>query len=277
MGGLPRRSGARRRLLSRSSLGVGGSTIARLTRRCRRTGASVAALPLAPAAERHYRYTAMATDNLDRTTERRIARIQEILNAHGDTEDFVEAGTLALAVLHDTIGTGHPLAAAIAPAVEKRDWFSLTGSCRTLVTIFKDGGLQSPRLRIAHESDGDILVVAKNQLGAVETTGDPGQKQMRLAIAAFLAGAALEDAMRRLCDSEGIAYDSANTSLSKLQQALYSPGKRVEVITAADNKNVTAWGETRNNADHGNFQALSLTNVTVMTMGVEEFLNRHLP
>jgi hypothetical protein len=218
----------------------------------------------------------MTTDNLDRTVERRIARIQEVLNAGGAVEDFVEAGTLALAVLHDTTGTGHPLAAAIRPAVEKGDWISLTGSCRTVVTLFKDGGLQSPRLRIAHEIDADILVVAKNQLRAVEATADPAQKQMRLAIGAFLAGAALEDAMRRLCDSKGIVYDMTNTSLSKLQQTLYSPGKGVEVITPADNKNITAWGETRNNADHGHFQALSLTDVTVMTMGVEEFLNRHL-
>jgi hypothetical protein len=189
----------------------------------------------------------------------------------------VEAGTLALSILHDTVGDGHPLAAAIRPAVEKGDWISLTGSCRTIVTLFTDGGLQNPRLRIVHELDADILIVAKNQLRAADGTADIQQKQLRLATAAFLAGAALEDALRRLRDSRGVAYDASNTSLSKLVQALYSPSTGVEIITLADNKNITAWGETRNNADHGRFSLLTVTDVTVMTMGVEAFLNRYLP
>jgi hypothetical protein len=216
-------------------------------------------------------------DTLDRAIERRIARIQQVLAAEGEVEDYVEAGTLALSILHDTVGDGHPLAVAIRPAVDHSNWILLKGACRSVVALFADGGLQNPRLRIAHELDADILIVAKNQLKAADGMADPQQKQLRLATAAFLAGAALEDALRRLCDSRGVAYDPSSTSLSRLVQALYSPSSGAEVITLADHKNITAWGETRNNADHGRFSLLTNIDVMAMTIGIEAFLNRYLP
>lgn len=98
-----------------------------------------------------------------------------------------------------------------------------------------------------------------------------------MAIAAFLAGASLEDALRRLCDAQGIAYDVGRTSISKLQLALYQPSKKIEAISVSENKQITAWGDTRNKADHGRFGEITHTEVVAMVLGVRAFLDKHLP
>ena len=103
------------------------------------------------------------------------------------------------------------------------------------------------------------------------------QKQLQLAIAAFLAGAALEDALRRLCDAHEIVYDAQRSTIAKLQAALYQPSNEVEVVTGSENKQITAWGDTRNKADHGKFSELTHSEVLTMVIGVRGFIDRHLP
>jgi len=114
------------------------------------------------------------------------------------------------------------------------------------VALCEEGSLKSPRLAIAREIEGDILDIAQAQVQAAETSRDSAQKQLQLAIAAFLSGASLEDALRRLADADGVAYDTQRTSVSKLQAALFQPSKQVEVISTSENKQITAWGDTRN-------------------------------
>ena len=99
-------------------------------------------------------------------------------------------------------------------------------------------------------------------------------KQLQLGIAAFLAGAALEDALRRLCDTGGISYNPQRTSISKLREALYQP---LEVISRSDNTQITAWGDTRNKADHGRFSEITHSEVLSMVIGVRGFIDKHLP
>ena len=101
----------------------------------------------------------------------------------------------------------------------------------------------------------------RGQIEAAERNTDTTHKQLQLGIAAFLAGAALEDALRRLCDARGVGYDPQRTSISILQAALYQPSKQIEVISGSENKQITAWGETRNNADHGRFNEITHTEV----------------
>jgi len=49
------------------------------------------------------------------------------------------------------------------------------------------------------------------------------------------------------------------------------------VISSSDNKQITAWGDTRNKADHGKFDDLTTAEVLAMVIGVRGFLEKHLP
>ena len=83
-----------------------------------------------------------------------------------------------------------------------------------MVTLYEQGRLRNPRLAIAHEIEGDILDIAQKQVEASEKNADETQKQLQRAIAAFLAGAALEDALRRLCDAHGVSYNPQRATIS---------------------------------------------------------------
>ena len=208
------------------------------------------------------------------------ARIEKIKHLSGDeqgTTQYFEAASLAQTVLNDTVGGSHPLMAAIQSAFEKGDWSRAVAASRGVVTLYEQGGLTSPRLAIAHEIEGDLLDIAQSQLQAAETNQVPEHKQLQLAIAAFLAGASLEDALRRLCAARGISFDAQRTSIAKLQAALFQPSKQIEVISSSENKQITAWGDVRNKADHGKFGDITYAEVLSMVVGVRAFIDRHLP
>ena len=67
-------------------------------------------------------------------------------------------------------------------------------AARSVVTLYDGGMLKSPRLAIAHEIEGDILNIAEEQVKGAEKSTNETHKQLQIAIAAFLASAALEDA-----------------------------------------------------------------------------------
>jgi hypothetical protein len=73
-----------------------------------------------------------------------------------------------------------------------------------------------------------------------------------------------------------VAYDAQRSSIAKLQGALYQPTKRVELISQSENKQITAWGDTRNRADHGKFSEITVAEVTAMIIGVRAFIERRL-
>lgn len=208
------------------------------------------------------------------------ARIEKIKRLSGDEQgstEYFEAASLAQTVLHDTVGGNHPLMAAIQSALEKGDWSRAVAASRGVVTLYEQGALTSPRLAIAHEIEGDILDIAQSQLQAAETNQVAAHKQLQLAIAAFLAGAALEDALRRLCTARRVSFDAQRTSIAKLQAALFQPSKQIEVISSSENKQITAWGDARNKADHGQFSDITYAEVLSMVVGVRAFIDRHLP
>jgi hypothetical protein len=216
----------------------------------------------------------MATPE-EETIKTRIQHIRHLSHEDQGATEFYEAANLAMSVLHDTVGGSHPLYGTLDDALKKSDWSRAVAAARGVIKLYEQGALKSPRLQIAHEIEGDLLDVAQRQGAAAET--DSVQKQTRLAIAAFLAGAALEDALRRLCDARGLAYDTAHTTISKLQSLLYQPSKQIEVITTSENKQITVWGDTRNKADHGKFNEITFTEVVTMIPDVRAFIDRHLP
>ena len=207
----------------------------------------------------------------------RIERIRYLSGEKQGTNAYFEAASLAQTVLHDTVGGNHPLMAALDVAFKAGDWQRAVAVTRGVVTLYDEGALRSPRLVIAHEIEADLLDIAQRQVEAAEKSIDVTHKYLQLAIAAFLAGASLEDALRRLCDDRGIAYDAQRTSISKLQAALFQPSKQIEVISTSENKQITAWGDTRNKADHGRFGDITHAEVLTMVVGIRAFIDRHLP
>jgi hypothetical protein len=197
-------------------------------------------------------------------------------NGQGSSQWF-EAGGLAISVLHDTVGYGHPLLAELNDALKAANYYRVQAASKNVVTLYNEGALTSPRLAIAHEIEGGLLDIAQEQVQEVERSTDPTGKCLKLAIAAFIAGAALEDALRRLCEANNIVYDTQHTSISKLQAALFQPSKGITVISSSDNKQITAWGDTRNKADHGKFNELTYSEVFAMVIGIRGFLEKHLP
>lgn len=218
----------------------------------------------------------MKTDE-NKTIKSRIDRIRQLTDDDQGPEEFYEAAALAQSVLYDTVGGGHPIMATLKSALDASNWERAAAASRSVVALYDEGILKSPRLVIAREIEGDILDIAQSQAQAAEMSKDDRERQLQLAIAAFLAGASLEDALRRLCDSNTLSYDTQRTSISKLQAALFQPSKQIEVISNSENKQITVWGDTRNKADHGRFGEITHIEVVAMVLGVRAFIERHFP
>ncbi len=215
--------------------------------------------------------------SLDEIIKARISEMRRLSDDNQGSNEWFEAASLALTVLHDTVGGSHPLAATIKDALNKADYGRAVASARAVVTLYAQGGLTSPRLAIAHELEGDLLEIAQQQVQQAEKESDPQIKTVRLGIASFLAGAALEDGLRRLCDANGLAYDAQRTTIAKLQAVLYQPSSNVTVISQSETKQITSWGDTRNKADHGKLSELTLAEVIAMVIGVRGFVDKHMP
>ena len=209
--------------------------------------------------------------------QNRIEKIRDLIGE--DREELSEAVSLARSLVYDIRGDNHPVMEDLSKALQllyMRRSSSAIAACRSVIALYEEGGLSSPRLEIAHEIEGDILDIAQKQVEASEKNTDATHKQLQIGIAAFLAGAALEDALRRLCDAHGISYNP-RTSISSLQIELYQPTNQIEVISQSETKQITAWGDTRNKADHGRFSEITHSEVLSMVIGVWGFIDKHLP
>jgi len=89
--------------------------------------------------------------------------------------------------------------------------------------------------------------------------------------AASLTGAVLEDGLRRLSISKGIAIPDS-TKIDKLNVDLARDGIYSKLVQ----KNITAYADIRNNADHGHFDKFSRQDVEAMISWVGRFLAEHL-
>ena len=212
--------------------------------------------------------------------QNRIEKIRDLIE--GGKEELLQAVSLAQSIVYDIRGDNHPLMEALDQGLRLLYMSRLpsepaVAACRSVIALYEQGGLSSPRMEIAHEIEGDILDIAQKQVEMSEGNTDVAHKQLQIGIAAFLAGAALEDALRRLCDANGISYNLQRTSISTLREALYQPSKQIEVISQSENKQITAWGDTRNKADHGRFSEIIHSEVLSMVIGVRGFIDKHLP
>jgi len=126
---------------------------------------------------------------------------------------------------------------------------------------YKDGFLVQIRHLVRAELLDDFLA----QAGAL-------LKQGYHVAAASLAGAVLEDTLRKLCDKNSIAYDPAKSSLNILNTEL----ARAEVYDKLVQKKITAEADLRNSADHGQFDQVKREDVEDMISWVRRFVEEHL-
>jgi len=88
--------------------------------------------------------------------------------------------------------------------------------------------------------------------------------------AASIAGAVLEDCLRRL-HLKHIGPWQGDSGISKLNDAL----RRAEVYGQAVWRQIQVWGDIRNDADHGRFDKVDSGQVKQMIAGIREFIPRH--
>lgn len=112
----------------------------------------------------------------------------------------------------------------------------------------------------------DFLEMSKHLL-------DEGYKDA----AAVIAGSALEAHLKQLCEKNGIEteYEREGNMRSKKADLLNSELAKAEVYSKQDQKSVTAWLDLRNDAAHGNYTNYANEQVSIMIMGVRDFITRN--
>lgn len=86
--------------------------------------------------------------------------------------------------------------------------------------------------------------------------------------AASIAGAVLEDTLRKLCDKNSITYPD-KTNINTLNAEL----ARAEVYDKLIQKEITAKADLRNNADHGQFDKVRKADVEDMVRWIRRFVS----
>ena len=88
--------------------------------------------------------------------------------------------------------------------------------------------------------------------------------------AASIAGAVLEDSLRRL-HLRNIGPWQGDSSITKLNDSL----RKADVYGQAVWRQIQVWGDIRNNADRGHFNEVDPGQVKQMVSGIRDFIARH--
>lgn len=94
--------------------------------------------------------------------------------------------------------------------------------------------------------------------------------------AAVLAGAVLEDALRRLCQRQSPAIDLMSNGRHKTLEPLITELYKADAFNKAKVDQLRAWAKIRNYAAHGEFQKFKRHEVEAMIAGVKNFIADHL-
>ena len=88
--------------------------------------------------------------------------------------------------------------------------------------------------------------------------------------AASIAGAVLEDCLRRL-HLKHVGPWQGDSSIAKLNTGLYTEG----FYSNTQQQQVLAWGAIRNDADHGHFDRVDPNQVRLMIQGIRDFVAKY--
>lgn len=167
-----------------------------------------------------------------------------------------------------------PAAAAISDIEKTRtdqsllwpDFQRAKGSFAGFRRQFEAGLLIDLRASLRNEVHEDFLEQAEAFLS--ETTPVPDSLK---SAATVLAGGVLEDQLRKLAERKGVQI-SGHSTISKLNEELY----RAKVYEKTEMKQVTLWGDYRNNAAHHKPGDVPIDQVKPMIDGIRAFILRHI-
>ncbi len=147
----------------------------------------------------------------------------------------------------------------------------LNGIIRGLKDDYESGLLEDLSRMIESNVAADYLGQAEQLL----KEGQPGKYDH--VPAAVLAGAILEDALRRLCQRQTpqIPLVTPNGQ-SKTMNPLIDDLKKANVFNELKAKQLRSWADIRNAAAHGEFQEFDRKDVEQMLVGVQNFLADYL-
>ena len=89
--------------------------------------------------------------------------------------------------------------------------------------------------------------------------------------AASLAGAVLQDGLRKIADRHSVVHKRGD-GLDSLNQKIAAPG----LYNASTRAQIDSWRHSRNAADHGNFGDYQADDIRRMVEGVRDLLARYL-
>ncbi len=209
---------------------------------------------------------------VDAKIRRRLQQIQaRAAFAHNDSAVFVEVRTQLFTLMHLISPSSEHFARLreeinlCAPTASNH----LIGYVAAIKRDYELGMFDPSAIEVAVITD--YMAQAERLLGE----GKPGKYDH--IPAAVLAGAILEDSLRRLCQRQDppislLKPDGAFKTLDPLIGEL----QKGDVINKAKADQLRGWTKIRNYAAHGEFAAFSRGDVEVMLVGVKTFIAEFL-
>lgn len=198
--------------------------------------------------------------NRDRRERSKSVRKPEIDEDHGKfTEWQMQTLTLLVNVLGREGIYTRAFATEVRTSLDESVYRGL-GILRAVREDIEGGYLSDVRTLVSAEVFTDFLEMAEHLY-------DNGYKDP----AGSLAGAVLEDGLRRVADNKGVKRKTQE-DLSSLNHKLANAG----VYSRLAQKQIQVWTEIRNNADHGRFDEYTAQDVGDMIRGITRFLDEHL-
>jgi hypothetical protein len=181
--------------------------------------------------------------------------------------DYVRIRTEAMNLIHRVCGDSSSHYRAIKSLAESEQtarnsyyYADCVGVLEAAHRDFQDGLLSEIRLLVRADLIDDFLSQAEALL-----------EQGFHIPAASLAGAVLEDSLRKLCDKHSIRY-GPKTKIDTLNSDL----ARAEAYDKLTQKEITAKADLRNNADHGHFDKVRADDVPDMVRWIRRFVTERL-
>ena len=196
-------------------------------------------------------------DRINRLLEKGLDKL-----SYDDDISYVDAAEISLAAtdIFSTIyGASSPQLDMVKEAQDERDTVAtahrMHGYLHELKEAIRAGLIVNIQSETRGEALGDFLVLARESL-------DAEQKD----VAAVLACAALEDALKRCANDRGL--DVQDKNMNEVVNALKSEG----VIRRNQGALLSAFVRLRNDAFHARWEAIDTTGVTSIIAFTEEFL-----
>ena len=169
------------------------------------------------------------------------------------------------------LGEGAPHTARFSEAVARaQQSVTLLSNFDTMLGIVKAA---AEDVEAGFLGERDLLLTA-DAFGSFLEQGDYLLEQGYKDPAAMLAGAVLESTLRKMCEARAIPTDKSD-KIGTLNDKLAKHHKP-PAYSNMYYKQIIAWADLRNNADHGRFGEYDREQVAAMITGVREFAARHL-